>query len=474
MRGPTTPTVDPFDYERQQSDDAGRDLQPRGQYSPSSPQVLHASMKRFRLAHYLKTTLWFLPMVCVLTGIVVSLATTVLDPVGSAVPQLISGDPTAAMQILYLIAFSMLTLTGLVLSLVVVAVQLAMGTFSPRIVRQILQDRPSQAAIGLFAGTFTHALITMRGIRTTADGGTVPGLAVVVAIALVLACIATLIWCLNHITQSLRTAALVGWVAADTMTTLDHIYADHGDAFELPPDMVAASGSGVLFDIGHTRLVAAATDGGCRLEVLWAVGDFVPTGAAAVRIIGDPTRVSHSVISRALVLGPERTLNQDAGYGIRLLVDIAERSLASGPFTDPTTAVQAIDRLHDILRQMARRPLHTGQYYDERGQLRLSVPTLHWDGFVRIAFDEIRQAGAASPQVTRRLRAALEDLLDLAPDDRRPAVQRQLNLLLEHAEASASTDADRHEASVPDPSGLGSAIALVKAADPGPGNTPLP
>jgi len=162
-----------------------------------------------------------------LAGIALSLISTSLDD-GGLVPQSISGDPTAALQILYLISFSMLTLTGLVLSLVVVVVQLAMGVFSPRIVRQILQDRPSQAAIGLFAGTFTHSILAIREVRTSPDGGSVPGLAVVVAIVLVLACIGTLVWYLNHIGQSLRVAALVGWVADDTMRALDHVYPDPG------------------------------------------------------------------------------------------------------------------------------------------------------------------------------------------------------------------------------------------------------
>src|SRR4028119_388261 len=106
-----------------------------------------------------------------------------------------------------------------------------------------------------------------------------------------------------------------------------------------------------------------------------------------------------------------------------MLVDIAERSLSAGPFSDPTTAVQAIDRLNDILRQIVRRPLHSGSYEDTAGTVRLVVPTLTWDGFVHLAFDEIRQAGAGSPQVSRRLRAALNDLLSVAAPDQEPALR---------------------------------------------------
>ncbi|SNS43427.1 Uncharacterized membrane protein [Geodermatophilus pulveris] len=428
-------------------------------------------MRRFRLSHYLKTSLWLVPLLCVLGAIVLSLTLTAVDD-GSLVPQSVTGDATAALQILYLIAFAMLTLTGLVLSLLVVAVQLAMGTFSPRIVRQILQDRPSQAAIGLFAGTFTHALLSMRHVRTTPEGGTVPGLAVVVAIVLVLGCIGTLVWYLNHIAQSLRTAALVGWVARDTVTTLDHVYPDQGTDPDTGPDLVLAPRSGVVFEVGHDRLVAQAREAGCCLELLWAVGDFVPTGAPLVRVVGDPAGLSPKRVAGSVVLGPERTLNQDVAYGIRMLVDIAVRSLSSGPFDDPTTTVQAIDRLHDILRQIARRPLHSGRYRDAAGMLRLVAPTMQWEGFVRLAFDELRQAGAGSPQVSRRLRSALDDLLAVAPPDRRPPLERQLALLAELAAAAAPSDADREAATVPDPSGIGSAAELVTAGVPSPARPP--
>lgn len=288
-----------------------------------------------------------------------------------------------------------------------------------------------------------------------------PGLAVVVAILLVLACIGTLIWYLNHIGQSLRTAALVEWVADDTMTTLDRVYPDRGTPPDLGADVIAAPQGGVVFGIAHERLVAAAERADCRLEVLWAVGDFVPRGAALVRIAGDPAAVSRRSVVDSLAFGPERTLNEDVAYGIRMLVDIAERTLASGPFADPTTAVQAIDRLHNIMRQIARRPLHPGEYRDRSGTVRLVVPTMRWEGYVRLAFDEIRQAGAGSPQVARRLKSALEDLLTVAPPDRRAPLEQQRALLAELAADAAGTRADREAALRADASGLGSAPELV-------------
>jgi uncharacterized membrane protein len=138
-------------------------------------------------------------------------------------------------------------------------------------------------------------------------------------------------------------------------------------------------------------------------------------------------------------------LDQDIAYGLRMLVDIAERSVAEGPFLDPTTAVQAIDRLYDCLRQLARRPFPDGRYRDEKGELRLVTRAMTWDDYVHLAFDEIRMAGAESPQVARRLRAALDDLIAIAPQERKDPLQKQLELLGSGAQQKidAATDVMR-------------------------------
>src|SRR5690606_30994942 len=118
------------------------------------------------------------------------------------------------------------------------------------------------------------------------------------------------------------------------------------------------------------------------------------------------------------------------------------RSVSESAFLDPTSSVQAIDRIHDGLRQLATRDFPDGVCHDEDGQVRLVFPVMSWEDFVVLSFEEIRLAGASSPQVTRRLAAALEDLLRVAPPERRPALREQLTLLHEAVRESALPGAD--------------------------------
>ena len=325
----------------------------------------------------------------------------------------------------------MVSLTALVLTITMVVVQLAMGQFSPRIVQRILRDKPSQLAIGLFVATFVHAILTLREVQDNGDGsGHVPGIAVLTAFMLVLASIAVLVVYVQHIGQALRVSALVELVGHDTRGLIDKLYPDTGTpAPDSQRRVVRARESGVVTAIGYEELVEEASRSGCTLELIPAIGEFVTADAPLFEVHGESAGLNEDKLHRALVLKLEPTLDRDVGYGLRLLVDIAERSLSESPFQDPTTAVQAIDRLHDILRQLARRPFPDGRHRDKRGELRLLVRTPSWDDYVELATEELTLAGADSPRIVRRLRRALEDVRDIAPPERREVIERSLERL---------------------------------------------
>jgi uncharacterized membrane protein len=187
--------------------------------------------------------------------------------------------------------------------------------------------------------------------------------------------------------------------------------------------------------------------------VLPALGDFVPAGAPLLRIKGQPKLDIASDVLRRISLDMERSFDQDLAYGPRLLVNICVRSLAE-PF-DPTTAVQAIDRLHDFLRHLAHRKFPSGEYRDKVDAVRLVVKTVSWEDYVLLSFEEIRRGATGSVQVTRRLRACFEDLLQCAPEERRAPLERQLRLLDAEIHSNGDSSGDFAVSQQSDPQGIG-------------------
>jgi uncharacterized membrane protein len=416
-------------------------------------------MTLYKLYTNVRSSLWLIPVLCVLVGATISFATIELDRVNDyrLIPASLVGGPDAALQILTTVATSMVSLTALVLTIVLVVVQLAMGQFSPRIVQRLLRDRQSQVAIGLFVATFVHALLAIREVDlgNGKDPGHVPGVAVLATFALALASIAVLVMYVHHVGQALRISALVELAGSETRRLLDRIYPESSTAAEgSDPNVVLATKSGVVTVVAHRQLVQTAHDADCVLELVPSLGDYVPAGASLFKVLEPSGRLDRDRARNGVVLSMERTLDQDVAYGLRLLVDMTERSLSDSRWQDPTTAVQAIDRLHDCLRQLARRPIPDGTYRDDDGAVRLIQHVMSWEDYVHLAFDEVRLAGAGSPQVARRLQAALQDLRAIAAPERQAVLAQQLALLSADTSDTLNHPDDVARAQQPDLGGI--------------------
>src|SRR5690242_5349181 len=158
------------------------------------PYLRHMSTLTLRLQRFVRTSLWLLPLGCVAAGGLLAVGTLAVDRATNygLVSQSLTGTPSDAQTILSSFASALVSLTTLVLTVTLVAVQLAMGQFSPRIVGALLTDRWSQLAIGLFGGSFLVAVLTLREIRGS-DTGSVPGLSMLLCYVLMLTSIVVLV-----------------------------------------------------------------------------------------------------------------------------------------------------------------------------------------------------------------------------------------------------------------------------------------
>jgi uncharacterized membrane protein len=290
-----------------------------------------------------------------------------------------------------------------------------------------------------------------------------------------LASIVVLVLFVHHAGQGLRVAGLIDLVGDRSR---EFIVREHGEGPVATggPDEIVAPEPGNVVRVDRPALVAAARQADCVLELVPVVGDFVVGGSPLLRVHpGTRSRVSQdgdlthrlraADVTRHVLLGAERVHTEDLAYGFRKLVDIAVRSIAQ-PFNDPTTAVQALHRLHDLLRQIAARPLPYGEHRDGEGVVRLIERTVSWDGYVRLAFDEIRLAGASEPQVTRKMCAALADLKSVATPDRQEPLDRQLRLLDAAVRRAHEDEEDVLAALTPDTEGIGSGPDVTTAPPP--------
>lgn len=135
-------------------------------------------------------------------------------------------------------------------------------------------------------------------------------------------------------------------------------------------------------------------------------------------------------------------------------MDIAIKAL-SPAINDPTTAVQALDYIGDLLLLLGRKQLEVGTFRDDSGKLRLIIPAPAWDDFLHLAFEEILAYGATNVQVMRRMKALVADLLSVLPRQRHAGLNYWQQRLQASIARSFEDTEQKLSASMEDRQGLG-------------------
>jgi len=413
----------------------------------------------FRTREYLKGSVWFYPLVGAILGSLLAVLTHQVDT-SVTVPGAWQYTPSTATTVLSTIVGATVGLAGFVVTVTVLAIQMATGTFSARYMRIWYRDRMLKGVLTVLAGTLTFAFSLLRQVGTTQ----VPNIGVSVA-GLLLVLFLLFFDRFIHRLRPVAVAALVGQVARRTITTVTQAAeVDTGStqiAAGEPVLMVPSRRDGSIQAIDARGLVRWASRHHRMLAVQAAVGDFVTTGQHVIAVFGDesvPAQASRQ-LQRMIALGAERTVEQDPAFAIRIMADIAVKAL-SAAINDPTTAVQALDHLGNVLRILGSTPLHGPlTFRDGEGAPRLLMPGRTWEDYLTLAVTEIREYGSGSIQVMRRLRALLEDLRESVRPENRPAVDAEIAKLDPTIATGFAGSVDKDQAQVPDRQGIGGPAA---------------
>ncbi len=373
---------------------------------------------------------------------------------------------SAAQGMLGAMAGGMITFTGFVFSILLLAVQFGSSQFSPRMLRRFLRDPTTKISLGMFMATFIYALLVLRTIEPVNNEDFIPDFSVSVSIVMLLISMFLFLRLISRTTQGLRVAAVVKTVGDEGARAISEVYPDPApaDGEQAPAPLPGSSGEprlisfeqepGILQSIDYRGLFEMAVEADVAIELATSIGDLVVTGGPLFRIHGDG-EVDFERARRSVAVGDERNMRQDPAFVFRLLADISSKALSPG-VNDPTTSVQALDQIEILLRIVASRRLLPGEVLDAGGNPRLVYPAPSWADFLSIALDETRLFGADSIQITRRLRALLEDLEVNVPEYRRPAVRDQIAMLEASVKRSFIGDADLLAAGTRDRQGIGS------------------
>ncbi len=423
---------------------------------------------RFRIRQFVRGSIWLVPVIGGVTGTLCGIAAAETGR-HSSLPESWTYSAGTAQAVLASVVGASVGLTGFVVTVSVLIVQMATGTFSARYMRIFYRDGMLKAVLAVLVGTLTFSYELLRRV----EQNSVPSLGVTLAGFFLAGGVLLFLVFLNRSIHRLRPVAVAALVARAGRRSFEGVLRDveRADApvyvlgayaaDTLPTLVVESPSAGAVQALDARGLTRFARERDCLVVVRPAVGDFVPEGAVLFEVYGG-TGLDGAAATRLrsmIVLGVERTIEQDPAFALRVMVDIAIRAL-SPAVNDPTTAVQVLNHLGENLRLLGS----AGRPGDDADDVQALSPGLvvrgrHWEDIVELAFTEIRRYGGSSVQVVRRLRALLEDLRERVRPAYRQAVEDELARLDATIEEHWGDTVDLDRARTADGQGIGGPTA---------------
>lgn len=440
--------------------------------SAANPLLLHAMLRKYWLE--LRSSLWFIPGLLVFAGISLAVALIEIDqrfadPLArTGWRQFLGAGADGARDMLSAIAGSMITVAGVAFSVTIVTLSLASTQYTPRILRNFMRDRANQTVLGVFVGIFAYSLVVLRTIRSQSDSGDafVPLLAVFFAVLLALVAIGFLIFFIHHTAASIQASYILYAITRETLEAMMELFPeelgeeeDHETARQelsgTTWHAVSAPTFGYLQSVDTGELIAFACERDMLLRIERHVGDFVVDGSPLLSSDRPLDADSAKTLLSLFVIGDFRTVEQDAGFGIRQIVDIAMKALSPG-VNDTSTAVSCLDYLSVILTHLAKRRIESA-FREAGGKLRVIAPAPGYTDYVAKAFDEIRLSAAANVSILLQMLCSLHRVVLVTGNAARRAVlAKHACLIAETASRTVSTVYDRER--------INSELRLVREA----------
>jgi len=380
----------------------------------------------------LRGSYWFLPMVMAFAAGGAAVAMVRLDrSVGPALirtaPWIGTTGPEGARAVLSVIAGSMITVTGVVFSVVVVALTLASSQFGPRLLRNFLRDRTNQIAFGTFVATFLYGLVVLRSVRNDE----VPQLATALGVVLATVSLFVLIYFIHHIATSIEASSVIAEVSHEISRQIPRLFPEGiGEptaseaSVEAALQRLSADGKALLAKSdGFIRVVddesvmSLAREHDLTVALHQKPGDFVAAGTALAQV-GPVDRLSEEIfdaIRESFVFGDHRTPVQDLGFLVNQLTEIAVRALSPG-VNDPRTASDCVHRLGAVVCALADREMPSGARLDADGTLRVITPHVTFEQMVAMCFDPLRRYGGSHVSIVVALLEAIAAAVECCPD----------------------------------------------------------
>lgn len=300
----------------------------------------------------------FYPTIISITGIIVAFFFLYLEQrhiseyFMEIAPALVIDNTETARTLLSTLIGGLISLMVFSFSMVMILLNQASSNFSPRVLPGIISDEKHQIVLGLYIAVILYNIFILVSIEPTNSSYQTPGFSVLFGIILTVLCLASFIYFIHHISQSIQVGTILYSIHAKTKKRLLKIVEKEKeitDEFPQTNDWITTeiTSTGYFQGILIDNLLEICHENDLKIALKIRKGQFILNGQQGLLTNKPITEETKNKIIKSLIISKEELTGDNYMYGFRQISEIGIKAMSPG-INDPGTALNSIDYLTEL------------------------------------------------------------------------------------------------------------------------------
>ncbi len=404
----------------------------------------------------IKSKIAFYPTILALAGFLLSFVMASFEDQGvsrhliEVAPQLLLEDGDTALTVLSACIGGLISMMVFSFSMVMLLLSQASSNFSPRLLPGLISDKTHQIILGTYLATILYNIFTLFSIEPNDEKYTLPGLSILLGIALTILCLCLFIYFIHNISQSIQINNILDKIYEKSRKRMESLLENEKDedknVVENFPSTdnwfeYSTNESGYLQNISFKNITEIAVNAETRIHITTPKGFFVLKNACLIKSEKELDDSTLKKILSNINFSRGELVEDNYILAFKQVTEIAVKAMSPG-INDPGTAINAIDYLTELFALRMKKRDKGILIKDDKAIVKIAI--VNFEDLLYNTMAALRTYCKHDPIIVQKLIWMLRYLenINAYKEEYKTVVKKELKNLVEDALASFESEQD--------------------------------
>lgn len=285
---------------------------------------------------------------------------------------------------------SIISLMVFSFSMVMIVLNRASSTLSPRVIPGLITDKSNQVVLGFYLGSIIYSLVMIVNVQSEETINT-PDFGILLAMIFGITCLGFFMYFIHTISQNIQVDNILTSIFNSTQREMDRLDLSEGEKQEELPNTekwhtLKTTKAGYFKKVKVNELIKLCKKHQIKVQMLEPIGFFFVENFPLLRVDKKVNNEIQDEIQNCFILYTEEWVSDHYVFGFKQISEIAVKALSPG-INDPGTAIKAVHLLTLLyIKKIQMKEKYV--MHDEEGESRFFFKKIT---FEKLFYDHLTQ-----------------------------------------------------------------------------------